>query len=554
MESRRINPLIHWTIDRIRKNKNAIVIFNGGTGCLTGDTLINVNRNCKGGKYSLKKMYYEYHNMRASGNNKGWDLKHPTYVRSYNGTSIQLHKINDVVYSGTKEVWSLKLDNGKEIKATKDHLIMTSKGWIELGNLTINNEIMCDTLKPQKGNQNSFKVNDIIIRATYHPYKDKHNSVQVHRLIYEANLNKLKFIDYLDILWNDKEQASRLKYIDPKIYNIHHKDENHYNNDINNLELMKGAEHKTQHAFIGEGFKHFNQGIPVFSKVLSVSKIGIEDTYDLVCDEPHHNFVANGIVVHNSGKTYAALDYAINIAKELGTSFTIQNNMSFKFEDLLKKMDLEENKKPGTVFLFEEVGAAGSGSSSREWQSQANKFFFSFAQTSRHKNQVFIMTCPMLTYLDAGTRQLIHMQMVMKGISHKKGISYAKPFVLQTNYSSGKVYKKYIRMKVGQSSLKVKQIVFNKPPSEIIDEYESLKTKFTTELYQTMFKPKEKPKKVEEKPNKECPYCLYKWKSKKEDVAKCPKCSKHLNYIPKLPRIRHFPIENEVRHDIKARI
>lgn len=37
-----------------------------------------------------------------------------------------------------------------------------------------------------------------------------------------------------------------------------------------------------------------------FSKIVSIVFIGDDDTYDIEIDGPHHNFVANGIVVHNS--------------------------------------------------------------------------------------------------------------------------------------------------------------------------------------------------------------------------------------------------------------
>lgn len=40
-----------------------------------------------------------------------------------------------------------------------------------------------------------------------------------------------------------------------------------------------------------------------FQKVISVEEFGELDTYDIQCLPPHHNFVANGIVVHNSGKS-----------------------------------------------------------------------------------------------------------------------------------------------------------------------------------------------------------------------------------------------------------
>lgn len=42
----------------------------------------------------------------------------------------------------------------------------------------------------------------------------------------------------------------------------------------------------------------------------SIEKLGEEMTYDICCAAPNHNFVANGIVVHNSGKSVMALSTA----------------------------------------------------------------------------------------------------------------------------------------------------------------------------------------------------------------------------------------------------
>ena len=63
---------------------------------------------------------------------------------------------------------------------------------------------------------------------------------------------------------------------------------------------------------------HFNRGffhhaskkevvmIPRIDTIVSITSCGVEDVYDVVCGDPHHNFVANGIVVHNCGKAYIA--------------------------------------------------------------------------------------------------------------------------------------------------------------------------------------------------------------------------------------------------------
>lgn len=47
--------------------------------------------------------------------------------------------------------------------------------------------------------------------------------------------------------------------------------------------------------------------LPVTDYVESVTPAGEKHVFDVVCDDPHRNFVANGIVVHNCGKTVQTL-------------------------------------------------------------------------------------------------------------------------------------------------------------------------------------------------------------------------------------------------------
>ena len=174
-----------------------ITIVLGNIGCLTGDTIINVNRCKRGFSCKLEHLYKMFHNN-YTHKNKCWDLTKETYVRSFNGERIMLHSVLDVVKSGVKEVFELELYNGLKLKATSDHEIMTDKGFIKLKDLKPDySKVMCDTLKPQRKNKKSYKLKDIMISGGFHPFKRQGN-VEVHRLIYESYLNNLKFIDYLD--------------------------------------------------------------------------------------------------------------------------------------------------------------------------------------------------------------------------------------------------------------------------------------------------------------------------------------------------------------------
>jgi len=209
----------------------------------------------------------------------------------------------------------------------------------------------------------------------------------------------------------------------------------------------------------------------------------------------------NAIIVINgstgSGKTYSAIREAVDIAEKMGTSFTVEGNIFFNFVDGLRQMQLEENQKAGTVFLFEEVGAVGGGGSFREWQSKANTFFNSFLQTSRHKQQVLIMTTPSFSYLDAGSRKLVHMQCEMQGINYRKKVGYIKPFTLQVSQRTGKIYFKLLRTTKNGKKFKVSSVQERYPPSNIVKAYEKVKTEYTTALNQMIID------KSEEKQNKE---------------------------------------------------
>jgi len=195
----------------------------------------------------------------------------------------------------------------------------------------------------------------------------------------------------------------------------------------------------------------------------------------------------NCLVVVNgstgSGKSYLCLSLAQQIAESLGTNFTIEDNLSFKFPELLKKMKRPQNDKPGTVFIFEETGAFGSGSSSREWASKSNKYFFSFMQTSRHKNQILLMNTPNFSFLEKGSRSLVHMQLQVTGIDFSKKVCYAKPYRIQINSRSGRFYFKYLRLIQNGRRVKLDKIAVSHP-GEIAKEYEIKKTEYTDALNQ----------------------------------------------------------------------
>lgn len=194
----------------------------------------------------------------------------------------------------------------------------------------------------------------------------------------------------------------------------------------------------------------------------------------------------NCIIIINgqtgSGKTFCALSVACILAEELGTHFTVKDNLDFNFKSFIEKTMLPQNREKGTCFIFEEVGAVGGGASSREWQSKANILFNSFLQTTRHRNQVLIMTTPYFSFLDVASRKLVHIQMDMQYINFQTKQAVVKPYFMQVNSRTGKIYFKLLRYKVDDKVKKLSGWVVPHPPKEVTEEYEKLKEKYTTEL------------------------------------------------------------------------
>ena len=112
-------------------------------GCLSGDAVIRYNRASLGRKITLKDMYERQNNI---SKRYKWDLSIPTKVRSYieKEGRIRLNEVDCVTYSGKKMVYKLTLEDGKSLKATIEHKIMTNKGFIELGNLKKGDMVMVD--------------------------------------------------------------------------------------------------------------------------------------------------------------------------------------------------------------------------------------------------------------------------------------------------------------------------------------------------------------------------------------------------------------------------
>lgn len=284
------------------------IFITGKAGCLSGDTVVEINRGGASKKITMSRLHHMLQGGMASG--KIYDLTIPTRIRSLTQDDIVgLGVIAQSVFSGRKITYTVETIDGNQVRATADHRFLTVKGWRQLKDLFVGDLLIVDGGKPKTtlSRQDRRKYYPSVVNMSNHPYsvsrgkKKRWASVPRHRVVYEAQvLNDMEVEEF--VMWVQEGYTNGLKFVNPNMHDVHHKDENPENNSIDNLLLMTKQEHLVYHAMSGS-WKHCQARVKT-SKIKSISQYGMEETFDLtIADGMQPNFLANGIVVHNSGKT-----------------------------------------------------------------------------------------------------------------------------------------------------------------------------------------------------------------------------------------------------------
>lgn len=275
-------------------------------GCLVGETEVAINRARKGYKLSLKDLY-----LRFNGHEGRWRPDIPTKIqRAMPDGTIRLGEVTAVLDSGVQPVYKLVLDSGHTLTGTHDHPVLTPTGFVWLSKLTPGGCVAYKTGRSTTGNARSRKERKF--------YKDRYTKfhprqraahwetgwrVPEHRLAMEAKMNGLTLDRFIEILNTDREQAADFLYLSPEQV-VHHIDEDHTNNHPDNLEILTQDVHARGHSGVTNKNVLERWG---YAQVVSVTLVGDRQTYDVAVADDPHNFLANDIVTHNTGKTYSAI-------------------------------------------------------------------------------------------------------------------------------------------------------------------------------------------------------------------------------------------------------
>lgn len=294
-------------------------VFYAPTNCISADSFINYYVATKDTKRlfdkrggTIERLYERFHNnvlIQRKGNYiRSVNLNNVEFfTKSYNPISnrIEKQKIINVVKSGLKKVYKVTLANGNSLKTTLEHKFITRDlSYKPLADLAVGSLVGFDF---GRKSESVFKRKHKEIFVKNHPSAGskivngcKYFRVRLENFIVEANENGMSFEDYRDFL-NDSNKYNSNIYSIPKGYEVHHLDGDHENNDISNLLVMLRKDHLALHLQDRVTWSLPKLG---FSEIVSIVECGEEETYDLQVENTH-NYIANGICVHNCGKTTA---------------------------------------------------------------------------------------------------------------------------------------------------------------------------------------------------------------------------------------------------------
>lgn len=327
-----------------RSCSHQLVRHRIGAYCLSGDSEVVAfsGGKCRSpNRWSMKQLYDWSLNPKMKGRLKLIRLR----SLDKEGRLVP-GKIRKVFYSGEQEVFEVKTKFGRSIKATAKHRFLTEKGWKPLSDITAGDKLFSNGVPAHK-NPEWIQKHYLQLNKTrkevaalagvsepclgkwikefglQKPHSNRPNRQPgrgvkgMHTEEEKAKISA-RMKGERNHRWKGNKalanagrlRAQKLHLIRNKCETCdstgrivrHHIDGNTYNNRRENIMFLCECCHSQWHT--GHAV------MSVFKdEILSIQPAGTEHTYDIEMEGPNHNFVANGLVVHNSQESQRYVNY-----------------------------------------------------------------------------------------------------------------------------------------------------------------------------------------------------------------------------------------------------
>ena len=303
-----------------------VVEIYGPESCLAWDTFIQYEITHSDGDLTIlgvtiESLYRRFHGISRPGGRGRRPVVDPTDVFTapcMNDEGRIFHnRIVDVVDTGRKPVIQVQTATGITLRATAEHKFFTGSGYKALGELNPGDQVWIHNQTPFMVAPEDRTVSPRpTVMVKHHPNgHDKfvgpyrYRRLQRSHVAYEAALNHLDYDAYIKRL--NAGELDGLRFLDPGMH-IRHVDENWTNDDPSNLVPITPQAHGIHHSRENHNNLRF---MVVPDEIVSLTPCGEQQTYDIRMESPHNNYIANGIVVHNSGKSTLALSVVAEAQK-----------------------------------------------------------------------------------------------------------------------------------------------------------------------------------------------------------------------------------------------
>ena len=179
-----------------------------------------------------------------------------------------------------------------------------------------------------------------------------------------------------------------------------------------------------------------------------------------------------------SGKSYRDLRKAELWYKYYFKEEFPVKNICFGVSQVMDRLTSKDLRK-GEVLIFEE---AGVNLGALDFQNKISKMFNYILQSFRSMNVAIFFNLPHQAMLNKTARTLLHYSFESDGINFGKKINSCKPKFNQVNQSTGKVYRKYLKVNKQGKVVKIKKFAYFIPSDYLVHAYEQFKQKYISDL------------------------------------------------------------------------